>query len=240
MTRGLQVLVLAAAAGLVLRLLVTGQYVYYVKPIMQVPLAVTALVLLGLAAYAFADAWRASDDDEGHDHEDDGHGHGHGPPRAAWLLFAPLLAILVIPPAPLGAFTAARSSEAPIAAPSPSGYEPLPPGDPVAVPLSEIWLRAKGGGEDTLAGRRFELTGFVTPNPEGSWWLTRISLSCCAADAFAVRVQVRDAPALPADTWVTVVGTYVPGSGTGGTGTFPEVAVEGLEEVPEPADPYEQ
>lgn len=238
MSRSVQIIVLAAVTALLLRLVVTGDYLYYVKPGMLAALIATAVLLAGLAVFAVRDAW-SDDGDDAHDHGD-GHGHDHGEPRAALLLVVPLMAVLLIAPAPLGAFSAARGAPPP-PAPAPSeGFPPLPPGDPVEVKVVEFVRRATEGGGDTLAGRTVRMTGFVTPNPDGGWWLTRMIVGCCAADAYPARIAVREPPALPADAWVAVTGTWIEGTGSTDGSLIPQIAQRTIDEIPAPDDPYQR
>lgn len=237
----MQVLVLAASAALIARLVVTDQYLYYVKDSLLLALIASGIVLAALAVFAFKDAWSAAGPDEDHEPDcahDHGHDHGHGGPLAAWLLVLPLLTVLIIAPAPLGAFTAARSALAPPSALQGQDLGPLPPGDPVPLEVANFVGRANYGASGTLVDRTVEMAGFVTPNPDGSWWLTRIGVGCCAADAFGVRVLVRDGPDLPADHWVTVTGTYVTDTGTV-PGEIPEMTIDSYLPGEWPINPYE-
>jgi len=235
----MQVIVLAAAAALVVRLVVTDQYLYYVKGGLLPALLAAGLILAAFAFFSFRDAWAATADEQdadcGHDH---GHSHDHGGPLAAWLLILPLMTILIIPPAPLGAFTATRSAIAPAAALEKLDLGPLPAGDPVELAVADFVARTTYGAGDTLAGRTVEMTGFVTPNPDGSWWLTRIGVGCCAADAYGVRILVRDGPDLPANYWLTVTGSWVEGTGTI-PGEIPEMTFDGYVPAEPPINPYE-
>ena len=105
--------------------------------------------------------------------------------------------------------------------------------------LSDYAARAVWDDGRTLAGRTVEMTGFVTPDPDGGWWLTRLQLACCAADAVATKIKPKDVPELPANTWVTVTGTWVPGGGTQRDDAIPFVSVSDLRKVPAPSNPYE-
>ncbi len=238
MSRALQAILLLSAAALLARLAVTGEYLYYVKPSMLPALVASALVLLALAVFAGRDAWAAAE--EGPDCDHAGHGHGHGTPRAALLLALPLLTVLLIAPAPLGAFSAQRGSPPPPAPAPAGGFEPLPAGDPVEVTVSEFVRRATEGGGPTLAGRRVVMTGFATPNPDGGWWLTRMVIACCAADAYPARIAVRGADAPPADAWVALTGTWVEGTGSDDGLLIPAVAADAVEPIARPASPYQR
>jgi hypothetical protein len=76
------------------------------------------------------------------------------------------------------------------------GREPLPAQPVVPLTLAEFSGRARWD-QASLTGRRVRLTGFVTPAREGGWYLTRMSLRCCAADAMVWRVAVTAAGPVP-------------------------------------------
>jgi uncharacterized repeat protein (TIGR03943 family) len=187
-----------------------------------------------------ADGERTAD---GHQHGH-GHGHGHGHdsgPRVAWLLFLPVLALLLYAPPALGSYTAARETDNAVA--RVAEFDPLPEADPAPLALSGFIARVQQDRDRSLAGRTVLMTGFVTPAKDraGTWYLTRLVVSCCAADSRSLRVRVHGAPAPPADTWVTVTGTWHPGGGGAlGTATAP-VAVDArtVRRVEEPVNPYQ-
>ena len=175
--------------------------------------------------------------------DDDGHGHAHGGPRSAWLLLLPVLAIFLVAPPALGAYTAEREGQA-VLAPATPEAPPLPAGDPVSLSLADYASRAVWDDGRTLAGRTVKMTGFATPDGDGGWWLTRLQLTCCAADAIATKIKPVPRPGgvvepLPADAWVTVIGQWVPGGGTQSEKAIPWVQVDTLARVPAPKNPYE-
>jgi len=157
----------------------------------------TGGALIALGVLAIVDVFRRGDakdapvesDDAAKLDEHDEHGH-HGP-RSAWLLL-PVLAIFLIAPPALGYYAAARdlTNSSPTAAVAP----PLPDGDPVEVYLSDYVNRAVWDAGRTLESRTVAITGLVVPDPDSGWWLTRMSLACCAADAFAGKIQIVDPP----------------------------------------------
>jgi uncharacterized repeat protein (TIGR03943 family) len=122
---------------------------------------------------------------------------------------------------------------------------PLPEGDPVPIRVTDFVIRTIDSGGATVQDRQVLLTGFVTPDPAGGWWLARQSMSCCAADAQPVRVRIDGAPAEwanpPAETWVEVTGTWLPETldVSGGTVPIPTLAVEAITAIEPPANPYE-
>ncbi|MEV7127408.1 TIGR03943 family protein [Streptomyces sp. NPDC093260] len=232
MKRPLQVtLLVLSGLGLLHASLFTDLFLRYVKEGMR-PLLVASGVLLLLLGVA--EAWsvparahRAEQPEHGHegDAKDQGHGgHGHDHstvPRVAWLLFLPALSLLFHAPPALGAYTASR--EAPRAVTSGQRhFDPLPAASPLPMTLTDFTRRVQQDPSGAVRGRTVLLTGFVTPDEGGrdAWYLTRIILSCCAADAQSVKVRIHGTPAPPADTWVSVTGAWHPG-GTLGTASAP-------------------
>ena len=133
------------------------------------------------------------------------HDHAHGP-AVAWLLVLPVLAIFLVAPPALGAYAAGRGSST-VAKPE-IAYPALPSGDPVTVTLTTYAERAVWD-EESLAGRTVRMRGFVTPRPSGGYYLTRITIACCAADSRPVKIAVRGtATSFAADTWIELTGRY--------------------------------
>jgi uncharacterized repeat protein (TIGR03943 family) len=226
--RDAQGVVLLLLSVVIFRVTLGGSYVYYVKEAMKPLLLASATLLLILGAVSVWQVWR------GQEEHDDGHGHA-GLSRAAWLIVLPVLVVFVVAPRPLGAFTAARQLASGPVVVQPAELLPLPPGDPVDLPISDYITRADWGQGTTLRDREVRLTGFVMPNPEGGWWVTRLGLSCCAADALSWRVKVIGAPELPADTWVEVTGRWV----AMGEGQEPAIEATGVVQIEQPNNPYE-
>ncbi|MGC9497708.1 TIGR03943 family putative permease subunit [Streptomyces sp. WG7] len=171
-----------------------------------------------------------------------GHGHSHGPagPRVAWLLTLPALALLLFPPPALGSYSAEREA-AQRAAQGVGAFPALPSGDPVELTLAEFGSRAIYDSERSLTGRTVRLTGFVTHGDDGTWYVTRLQVSCCAADATAGKAEIRGAGAPPVDAWVTVTGTWHPEGGLGSDAAWPPVLdTTDVRRVAQPANPYEK
>jgi uncharacterized repeat protein (TIGR03943 family) len=171
----------------------------------------------------------------------DGHAHGHAGPRVAWLLVVPVFAIFLIGPPALGSFAASRGGTS---VAKQSDYAPLPAGDPVTLPVLDYASRAVWDRGASLTDRRVRLTGFVSPRPGGGVYLTRMILTCCAADGRPVKVGLSGTvPAgLPADTWIEVTGRYDPrvDKDRANDESIPYLAAEALREVTQPTQPYEQ
>jgi uncharacterized repeat protein (TIGR03943 family) len=200
-TQGIVVL----AFGLVLfQLAWFGQFQWYVKSNLRWPLFATAalLVVLGLTCLF------TPDDESGDEHHS-----GHGP-RIGMLLLLPLVMFLVVQPAPLGAFAAARGVENRVPdVVSADAYPALPEARDGAVDirLSDLLSRIAHEPNTPVRTTPVRLTGFVTPdeNVADGFRLTRFAISCCAADAVPMQVVVRgvaDVP--PADTWIEVVAVW--------------------------------
>lgn len=259
MSREVGAVLLVLVGGAILRISIGDTYLRYVKEGLRPWLLVSGTILLLLGLWAVVDlvrearaADRAANEDrpdggiaDTHDHDGhEAHDHeGHGAPRAAWLLVLPVLAIFLVAPPALGAFTAERQPST-VSAPAQTledPFPPLPPGDVVALEVSDYSSRAVWDSGRTLEGRTVQMTGFVSSAPDGGWYLTRLGLNCCAADAFAVKIEVVEAPSQPpVDTWVTVTGQWVPGGGVESPDAIPRLRIVDLVEVPVPDEPYEQ
>jgi uncharacterized repeat protein (TIGR03943 family) len=235
--RDIQGVVLALLGATVLRLSFTDMMLSYVKPGMRPFLLASGIVLviLGLLS-VLVDARESrgavTEEEASEDHE-------HGAPRAAWLLVVPVFLVFVVAPPALGAFAAER---VPSALPQQGEWtmDPLPPGDPVSLALEDYGYRATWDEGGTLTDRTVELTGFVTPAEEyDGWYLNRLQLSCCAADARVTRVLVTGVEQPSLDSWATVVGTYADPLEAGTDNPVPVVAAESAVEVQAPRNPYE-
>jgi uncharacterized repeat protein (TIGR03943 family) len=158
------------------------------------------------------------------------------------LLTLPALALLLFPPPALGSYSAEREA-AQRAAQGVGAFPALPAGDPVELTLGAFGSRAIYDSGHSLKGRTVRMTGFVTHGDDGTWYLTRLSLTCCAADATTSKVEVRGAAdgAPPVDTWVTVTGTWHPEGELGTDSAWPPVVdASAVRRVRQPADPYEK
>jgi uncharacterized repeat protein (TIGR03943 family) len=237
-----QNLLLVLIGAALLRITVTSsEYLNYVKPAFRVLLITTAVAIVLLGAVG---QWRdgSTSTFAGGTDEDDSLHAGRGP-RTAWLLTLPILGIFLVAPPALGSFTASRATAraAPAVAPPGNGFPPLPAGRPAVMSIGEYVGRAfapQDGLPATLRGHQVVLTGFAMRSREGGWYLTRLRIACCAADAIAMQVIVRGAAMPPKDSWVQVTGTWTPRAKTTRSGlqTINALAVR---RIPEPHDPYE-
>ncbi len=236
MNRRAQGLLLLLVGGAILRASLTDLYLRYVRAGLRPYLIIAGVVLVCAAVASFWYDRRASHDDH------DGHGQ-HREPLIAWLLVVPLAAILLIAPPALGSYAAARTGTG-LQPPAPGGFEPLPPGDPVPLTVVDYAQRAAYGHGQSLGARRVELVGFITSGGLGhAPYLTRMTFSCCAADAQPIKVGL--AGHLPggmkANAWFEIVGTYqaklIKDDINGGL--IPFLDVDGATAITPPKDQYE-
>ena len=247
---------LLLVGGAVLRIsLFSELYLRYVQPALRPYLVVSGglLALLGVVAAVRAmshgedDHEQEAEGDHGHEDEvdeDHHHGHSHGRgPRIAWLLTLPALALLLFPPPALGSYSASRE-EAQRAAQGVGTFAALPAGNPLDISVAQYSSRAIYDTGHSLKGRTLRMTGFVTHGSNGTWYLTRLLVTCCAADATISKVEIRgdEADGAPqTDSWVTVTGTWVPKGKLGTDGAWPPVLkATVVKQVKEPADPYDK
>lgn len=263
MKRDVQGILLVLLGVMVLRIVTSGQYLYYVAEAMGRWLLLSSAVLIGLGGWMLWDQWSrgrspaasapgsdhpetrhpdpgptdsgqfGADPGDGHS----GHGEGHGGPRIALLLLLPVLAVYVVAPAALGSYSASRQQAAVLPPSDELGVPALPPGDPAELTVRDYVTRAVWDEGRTLADRSVRMVGFVTPDPDGGWWLTRMGMACCAADAQAFRVEVLTDQEFAADTWVSVTGTWLPGGGP--DEPIARLAAADIRQVPQPRNPYQ-
>lgn len=239
---------LLALGGLAVRLGTTDAALLYVKPSMR-PFLVAAgvvVILLGIDATVRR---RPS----GEPAIEDGTAHQHQP-RVTWLLLVPVLAVVLVPPAPLGTFATKYGVAAGMLGPATdlptiddaSMWPELPAPVDGAVPLSlvDFMSRAHYDEQQSLEDVRVRLTGFVSDTTGDGFRLTRFTISCCAADARPVHVRVvGTSDTDPAtDSWLEVEGTWrlAPTQDPARPPTDPPVLVaQTVTGVAQPAEPYE-
>ena len=236
MRRNVAGLVVVFVGAAVVQLATSNTYLRYVKPGMRWMLLAAGAVLIVLAvADVLADTRKKPE------HADDGHGHGHLLPRAAWLLVVPIFALLVVDPPALGADAAQRQS--PVAAKpiAPKGNSFLAESAdstapvPLAVRDYAVWAVWQ---KESMKGRNFQLTGFVTPGKNGTWYVSRIGLTCCVADGTAFMVEARGQLAPPKNQWVTVTGEWAEPTKRA-DGDVAALTITGVQNVTPPTNQYE-
>ena len=227
-------LVVVFVGAAVVQLATSNTYLRYVKPGMRWMLLAAGAILIILAvADVLADTRKKPV-------ADDGHGH-HGLPRAAWLLLIPVFALLVVDPPALGADAAQRQSPVaakPIAPKEQSWLSNSTQSDtPVALAVRDyaVWAVWE---KESMKGRNFQLTGFVTPGKNGIWYVTRIGLTCCVADGTAFMIEARGQAAPPKNQWVTVTGEWAEPTKRA-DGDVAALTITGVRNVTPPANQYE-
>ncbi|GAA2801009.1 TIGR03943 family protein [Kitasatospora paracochleata] len=210
-------LVLTGAALLRVSLL-SDLYLRYVKEGLR-PLLIASgavLLLLGLVSVLAGDGRR----DPQHR------------PRSAWLLAPPAAMLLIFAPPALGSYTVAHDGSGAIA--RRTHFSALPDQGTLDLTLTDFTARAAWDDSHSLAGRTVRLTGFAAPAADGTWQLSRVIVTCCAADARTLKVAIHGITAPPADTWVTVTGVWRPTSGR----SAPGLDATALTRIPQPRNPY--
>jgi uncharacterized repeat protein (TIGR03943 family) len=243
-TRPAQNLSLVLLGGAALWItLATDEYLNYVAPWFRHPLVGAGAVLIVLGGTGL---YRGRGGDHGGE-------HGRGS-RVAWLLLLPALVIFVIAPPSLGSFSVARPDSAPAGPPAApgsdargsEGFGTLPGTGPIEMPIGEFvgraWQEHYGGSPTGLRGRTVMLTGFVTRparSGAGGWTLTRMRITCCAADGVPMQVIVTGRPAPPADSWVQVTGSWQALPPPSTDQPLQVLTATGLRRITKPREPYE-
>lgn len=153
----------------------------------------------------------------------------------ALVLVIPLVAVLLVPNARLGAQAASRKASAGGLAAASLLPVPEPDGEISFIDLHYAMESAEyAASAGVIEGAEVELTGFVTYAPSGQLQLTRFYVSCCAADAipYSAALQGDDARGWKEDVWLNLEGTV------SGRGDGLHVEVTSAREVEAPDDPY--
>ncbi|MDQ0582671.1 TIGR03943 family putative permease subunit [Streptomyces rishiriensis] len=170
----------------------------------------------------------------------EGHGHDHSAvPRIAWLLFLPVLSLLFYAPPALGSYTASREPAKAVAVQE-DAFDPLPATSPLPITLTDFTQRVQQDRSRAIRGRAVVMTGFVSPAPgkRDGWYLTRIVVNCCAADASSVKVLVTGVAAPKADTWVNVTGTWRESGALGTSSAAVALDARAVQKVRKPLNAY--
>jgi uncharacterized repeat protein (TIGR03943 family) len=204
-TRSVLLVVLGATA---VWLWWSGQALNYVRPGLAPWLLAGGVVVLLLGLLPPL-GLLADQGTETHAGEPGGHRHRT---RVGWLLLVPVLVVILVQPAALGSYAVASRSAVPGGGHE-GGFDPLAAPVRGAVPMSmaEFVTRAVRDPDQSLAGVRVRLVGFVAPGDGAGYRLTRFVIFCCAADAEALQAVVRgDLTPRARDQWLEVEGTWVP------------------------------
>lgn len=255
MRRDAQHVLLVLVGGVLVKIVLDGSYLRYVRPWSAVPVLLAGAVLITVAVIALVRDLRARPAAPATEH---GHDHDHGPDGragpAAWLLVLPVLALLLVVPPALGSAALGGSGARAAPAVATPADEPLPPGDAPALGLLDVVSRTAADPHGPVTQRVITITGFLVPAartpPPGATGLdvARLVISCCAADASAVRVHLADPTGVlggvgpggaEGDRWVAIRGRVVAGTGTAADGHVPTLSVIGWSPVATPVPVYE-
>jgi uncharacterized repeat protein (TIGR03943 family) len=256
--RDAQHVLLVLVGGVLVKIVLDGSYLRYVRPWSAVPLLLAGAVLITVAVIALVRDLRADAPapapDPGGEHEHHHHGPDGRAGPAAWLLVLPVLALLLVVPPALGSAALGGSGARAAPAVATPADEPLPPGDAPALGLLDVVSRTAADPHGPVTQRVITVTGFLVPAartpPPGATGLdlARLVISCCAADASAVRVHLADPEGVLAgvgpggaegDRWVTIRGRVAAGTGTAADGHVPTLSVIGWSPVATPVPVYE-
>ncbi|MGA6222784.1 TIGR03943 family putative permease subunit [Streptomyces umbrinus] len=170
------------------------------------------------------------------------HTHAHHEPRISWLLVLPLLALILVAPPALGSYSAMRTGTA--LQKQPWGFEDLPAGETVRLNLVDYAGRAAYDHGRSLDHRHIKIAGLLALDRDGTPYLVRMALSCCAADAQPVKIGLtgRIPPVLRPDSWLEVTGTYTAKQTKDpvNDGIIPFLDVTEVKPVKAPRDPYDE
>lgn len=220
--------VLVLLGGALLKITADGTYLRYVKPTAHPWLLLSGTTMIILAATSITrDLLTGTKPDQDHHHR----------PHTTWLLLLPVLAIFLITPPALGADSVLRAGNSTIP-PNSTALPPLPNAAVIQIPLTEFVTRSVW--DHSLTARTVQLTGFVV-HTNGTNYIARLVITCCAADATAMKVALtgHQTDQLPNDQWIQATGGLTPGSATESNGYTPTLNVSTLTTVTPPTDPYE-
>jgi uncharacterized repeat protein (TIGR03943 family) len=234
-----QAVLLLLVGGTLLKISANGTYMRYVKPSSRWLLIAAGLVLLGVAVVTL---WQVVREHTGAARAKDPARHDHAESKVGWLLLVPALVLLVLAPPSIGSFQASRSGTA-LTAPVDSDFAPLPDGDPVRISILDYASRSVFDKGKSLAGRRVTLSGFVMAGPNGTPYLARMIVTCCAADARPIKVGLAGAVpgGLRPDAWIEVDGAFTARADRDPVNNdiIPYIEVTVVRSIPAPESQYE-
>lgn len=252
MSKETRAVVIGMLGGLLLAITLSGKFTSYVKPGFRPMLLIAGGVLVVLAVITLVMAIR--DDTRPADHslpessEDLAHEGHHHSSRAPWLMLVPVLVLLFVAPPALGAAAVDRGISCGTAAPDGTTYpsrrvkaaDPLPADNPVPLTMQDFVQRSLYDTAYSTVTTDIQVEAFISrSNCDGDGYsLVRLKISCCAADAIAIRTHVDGPSRYPTDTWVRAVIRAVKDTGDQGNNYVPTATVVSLTPIPQPADPY--
>ena len=164
MTRDTQHVLLVLVGGVLIKIVLDGSYLRYVRPWSATPVLAAGVVLVAVALVALVRDLRGRPPtgDHGHDHHPDGRA---GP--AAWLLVLPVLALLLVVPPALGSGALAGFGARAAPTVATPADEPLPAGEAPALGLLDVVSRTAADPHGPVTEREITVTGFVAAADRG-------------------------------------------------------------------------
>ncbi|MEL7157811.1 MAG: TIGR03943 family protein [Actinomycetota bacterium] len=189
---------MVSLGAVLVRLLTSGGYGWFVQQRMFIPLVLASVVLLVFGGYEAIGGLR----EEQRSKEAS---RWSVAPAVGWLLLLPLVVLVMVAPTALGAAAATRV-EAFTPTDQTTTFAPLDPSEaPIEMRVYDFLDRAIWDPERSLEGVPVRLEGLVVNDERapGGFMLTRFMVSCCAADGIPLQVALRDTgQPLDDDTWV--------------------------------------
>jgi uncharacterized repeat protein (TIGR03943 family) len=216
----------------------SNQLSWYIHPRFAT-LTYIGILFLGVLVYRLVREMKGSFAPDRHD-------HNHTAPSVNLLIMLiPLLVGILIPARPLGAATVSTKgpiTASPIISSKADNQARLVPAEKRTI-VGWVTLFAFEENLDQYMDEEASVIGFVYKDerlPEGQFFVSRIVLSCCAADgyAFSMMVDWPEAAALRPDTWVWVTGSVSKAYFADDPQAVPLIRAERVVTVPQPEDPY--
>ena len=220
---------------------VSNQLSWYINPRF---ITLTQIGILALAVLIYRLIAEIRRSHEHHAHDD--HDHDHTPSSVNLLIMLiPLLVGVLIPARPLGSATVSTKgpiTSAPLISSQAQSQERLVPTEERTI-LDWYYLFAFEEDIDQFMGQEASVIGFVYFDerlPKGQFFVSRIILSCCAADGYAVTMIVDwpEAAALKQDSWIRVTGPLGKAFFADDPQAIPLIRAKTVEIVPQPDAPY--
>jgi uncharacterized repeat protein (TIGR03943 family) len=244
-------MLLAALLLFLISKAINHQLTWYINPRFA-PLTLIGILFLAVLAYrmykeailAYRRFMEGSQPRQPHAHDE--HDHDHTPaPISLLIMLIPLLIGILIPARPLGSATVSTkglTSSSPIISSQAESRQLVLAPDQRDI-LGWVMLFFFEDNLDPFMGEEASVIGFVYFDerlPEGQFLVSRIILSCCAADGYAVAMIVDwpDAASLKQDMWVRVTGPVDKAYLADDPQAIPLIRAERVEIVPPPDQPY--
>jgi uncharacterized repeat protein (TIGR03943 family) len=218
-----------------------NQLSWYINP-RFITLTQVGILFLGVLIYRLVRELQRAGQSHQHDEHDQ---DDHPSPVNLLIMMIPLLVGILIPARPLGSATVSAKGftmSSPIfSSKSESSRLVIAPEERTIVGWVTLFYYEKN--LDQYMGEQASVIGFVYFDealPNGQFFVSRIVLSCCAADGYAVAMIVDwpNAASLKQDTWVRVTGPVEKAFLADDPQAIPLIRAETVEIVPQPDEPY--